>query len=148
MQINDTSIVRINFKLANEQGEVLDASPEGQPLEYRHGAHDLLPCIQNQLSGKKVGDAFAITITPEEGFGEHIPELVVQVPIAHFAGQSDLAPGVQINASSEQGEKTYIVTEVHSDHVLADGNHPLAGITLQFSGDVVEVRDASDEHET
>jgi len=142
MQISEQSIVRINFKLANDRGEVIDASPEGEPMEYRHGAPDLLPCIQDQLNGKSAGEEFSFTISPEEGFGEHMPELVVQVPIENFAGQGDLAPGVQLNASTEQGEQTYVVTEVHSDHVVADGNHPLAGITLQFSGDVVEVRDA------
>ena len=144
MQINEKSIVSINFKLSNNRGELLDASPESEPMEYRHGAPDLLPCIQEQLSGKVAGEEFSFTISPEEGFGEHRPELIVQVPIENFAGHGDLAPGIQLNAATEQGEQTFVVTEVHSDHVVADGNHPLAGITMQFSGDVVEVRDAID----
>jgi FKBP-type peptidyl-prolyl cis-trans isomerase SlyD len=140
MQISEKSIVRINFKLSNDRGELIDASREGEPMEYRHGDPDVLPCIQNQLSGKAAGDEFSFTISPAQGFGEHLPELIVQVPIEDFPSQGDLAPGAQLNASTEQGDETYVVTEVHSDHVVADGNHPLAGITLQFSGDVVEVR--------
>ncbi len=145
MLIGQDSIVSLHFTLTNDSGEVMDQSQEGEPLVYLHGAAGIIPGLENELTGKVAGAEFQVTIKPEEAYGEHIPDMVQQVPRTSFPADTDIEVGMQFNAESPNGPVNVSVTEVTADTITVDGNHPLAGLTLHFEGKVENVREASAE---
>jgi len=147
MNITKNCVVSIDFQLTDEQGTLLDASREGEPLIYLHGATGIVPGLEKELEGRAVGEQFAVTITPEEGFGASNPDLIHTVALALFSDPGRLEPGVQIQGTDEEsGEVTnFLVREVTDESVTLDSNHPLAGLTLRFEGVVRDVRAASEE---
>lgn len=141
MQIANNCVVSIEFTLTNDQGKELDRSPEGQPLDYVHGAAGILPELERHLAGKSAGDRFDITITPERGFGDRQPGLVEILPLANWSDPSQLAVGMAVTRTDASGAtQNYLITAIGADSVTVDGNHPLAGMTLRFQGTVVGVR--------
>lgn len=145
MLIGPNCVVSIYYTLTNDSGEVMDQSPEGQPLSYLHGAAGIIPGLEKELTGKVAGDDFTVTITPEEGYGEHRPEMVQEVPRESFPNDIEVAPGMQFNAQTAQGPVTVMVTAVGEEAITVDGNHPLAGKTLHFEGKIDNVREATAE---
>lgn len=147
MRIANNCVVSIQFVLTNDSGQVLDRSPDGDPLEYVHGATGILPELERQLAGKAAGDAFDIVITPDRGFGDRQPGLVEVLPRSLWAEAKDgLGIGLPVTRKDPDGvEQNYLITAIDTDTVTVDGNHPLAGQTLRFKGTVVAVRAASPE---
>ena len=145
MLIGQNSIVSIQYILTNDSGEIMDQSQEGQPLVYLHGAAGIIPGLENELTGKVEGAAFKVTIKPEEAYGEHIPEMVQEVPRSSFPSDQDIQAGMQFNAESPNGPMMVSVTAVSDDIITVDGNHPLAGLTLHFEGKIEGVREATAE---
>lgn len=145
MLIGPNCVVSIHYTLTNDTGEVMDQSQDGQPLSYLHGATGIIPGLEKELTGKVAGTKFQVTIAPDEAYGEHIPDMVQQVPRDAFPADIDIHPGMQFNAQSPNGPVMVIVTAVEEDAVTVDGNHPLAGKTLHFEGTIESVRDATAE---
>jgi len=147
MRVEKNRVVSINFKLTNDQGELLDASEADHPLAYLHGAAGILPGLERELEGKAAGEPFSVTIAPDEGFGAHRPEMLQQIPLSSFPEDSEVEPGMGFEVQHEEtGEMiTFRITAVADGQVTADGNHPLAGMTLHFEGSVQEIREATEE---
>ncbi|MBV0932257.1 FKBP-type peptidyl-prolyl cis-trans isomerase [Marinobacterium weihaiense] len=145
MQIAEKSVVSIHYTLTNAEGNVLDSSNGQEPLAYLHGAGNIIPGLENALAGKAVGDSLQVTVEPEEGYGPVRDELVQDVDRSAFAGIDDVQPGMQFMAQTPWGEQPVTVVKVEGDNITLDGNHPLAGQTLTFDVEVVEIREASDE---
>lgn len=144
MTIANNKVALIEYTLTNEAGETLDAS-EGHPLAYLHGHGNLIPGLEKELEGKKVGDKFTATIPAAEAYGERHEELVQTVPSTMFQGVDELEVGMRFQAQSEQGMHSVEITEIDGDQITVDGNHPLAGMPLTFEVEVVGVRDATAE---
>ncbi|MDX1491485.1 MAG: peptidylprolyl isomerase [Pseudohongiellaceae bacterium] len=145
MTIEKHSVVNIHYTLKNDAGEVLDSSEGGNPLTYLHGAHGLIPGLESELDGKKVGDSFNAVVPPEQAYGEVNPELVHEVDRSMFRGVDKIEPGMVFTAQSEQGQQNITVSAVDGDKVTVDGNHPMAGKTLHFDVEVVDIREATAE---
>jgi FKBP-type peptidyl-prolyl cis-trans isomerase SlyD len=146
VHIAEQSVVSIHYTLTNDAGETLDTSDGREPLVYLHGAQNIIPGLENELTGKSVGDSFDVTIQPEEAYGTVNPELVQTVPHSAFEGVEKVEPGMQFQARGDDGETQVItVTEVADSGVTVDGNHPLAGQVLNFSVRVEEIREATEE---
>lgn len=146
MHIAEQSVVSIQYTLTNDAGETLDTSDGREPLVYLHGAQNIIPGLESELTGKSVGDSFDVTIQPEEAYGTVNPELVQTVPHSAFEGVEKVEPGMQFQARGDDGETQVItVTEVADSGVTVDGNHPLAGQVLNFSVRVEEIREATEE---
>ena len=144
MQIEAGCVVLLDFTLADGEGRVLDRSPAGEPLAYIHGGEGILPALAEALSGRGAGDAFDVTLPPEQAYGEHRFEAVSLVPRAQIPEGMVLEVGMRLEDSSGNMPPC-MVTEVTPEHVMLDANHPLAGVTLRFTGSVAEVRRASQE---
>lgn len=141
MRIAENCVASIQFTLTNETGRELDRSPEGQPLEYVHGAAGILPELERHLAGKSAGDRFDITIPPERGFGERQADLVEILPLQYWSDGSQLTVGMSVTRTDPNGPpRNYVITALGDQSVTVDGNHPLAGMTLRFQGTVVSVR--------
>jgi FKBP-type peptidyl-prolyl cis-trans isomerase SlyD len=145
MTIEKNKVGQIHYSLTDADGNLIDASNEN-PLAYLHGHANLIPGLEKQLEGKKVGDKFTASISPEEGYGEVQAHLVQEgVPKSMFQGVDNLEVGMRFEAQSEQGVHSVEITEVGDETVTVDGNHPLAGKTLNFDIEVVGVRDATED---
>ena len=142
-------VISLKFVLKDEQGEVLDQSDETGPLEYLHGANDVIPGLEKALEGHKLGEQLKVVIPPSDAYGEYEVSLVDEVSRDQFPGIDDIKPGMQFQTQMDDGAPMIIhVTAVDDDKVVVDGNHPLAGMTLVFEVTIKGIRQAcSDEIE-
>ncbi len=145
MQVEKNRVVTLHYTLRDEQGTVLDSSSGRSPLSYLHGKGNIIPGLEQALAGKATGDRLDVSVTPQLGYGARDERLVQIVPRNRFGEVADLAPGMQVRASSPQGQRMVTIVRVDRDFVTVDGNHPLAGRTLFFSVEVTEVRKATHE---
>jgi FKBP-type peptidyl-prolyl cis-trans isomerase SlyD len=145
MKIGEDKVVSIHYTLTDSGGSVLDSSSGNEPLLYLHGAGNIIPGLESALEGKVSGDKLSVTIEPEQGYGTRDERLVQAVPRSAFKGVEQLAPGMQFQAQGPQGTRLVVITQVTSDIVTVDANHPLAGQTLHFEVEITEVRDATAE---
>ena len=145
LMIGKNAVVSINYTLTNDAGEVMDTSEGREPLTYLHGANNLIPGLEKEMEGKTTGQNFKVTIPPAEAYGESNPELVQTLSKEMFKGVDKVEPGMGFTAQGPQGEQHIVVTAVDGDQVTIDANHPMAGKTLHFAVEIVNVRDASAE---
>lgn len=145
MQIADQKVVTLNYTLRDNQDNVIDSSQDGS-FAYLHGANNIIPGLEKALTGKSVNDELSVTVEPAEGYGEHNPEMSQVVSIEMFDDADDIEVGRQFHAASPDGQPVVVtVTAVEDGNVTVDGNHPLAGVTLNFDVKVMDIRDASEE---
>ena len=127
MNISNNSVVSFHYKLTDNDGTVLDSSEGREPFAYLQGVGMIVPGLESQMEGK--------------GKGEFNKDLLQQVPLDNFGGQK-VEEGMQFQA----GEHNVVtVREVKDGQVLVDGNHPLAGVTLNFDVEITDVREATAE---
>ncbi|MEH6650437.1 MAG: peptidylprolyl isomerase [Motiliproteus sp.] len=143
MQISDNKVALIHYTLTNSDGEVLDSSDGAEPMAYLHGHGNMIPGLEKELFGKQQGDSLEISVTPEEGYGPVVEEMIQTVPRDAFAGVEDISVDMRFEATTAGGPVSVLVTRVEGDEVTVDGNHPLAGQTLNFKVEVMDVRDAA-----
>lgn len=145
MQVAPNAVVSIHYTLTNDAGEKIDTSEGREPLAYLHGKGQIVPGLEKELEGKAAGEKVQARVAPEEGYGEKIDAMVQDIPMDAFQGVESVEPGMQFQAQTENGPLTVTVTKVEGDTATVDGNHPLAGETLNFDVEIVEVREASAE---
>ncbi|MFZ4620512.1 MAG: FKBP-type peptidyl-prolyl cis-trans isomerase [Bacteroidota bacterium] len=145
MKIEKDKVVSIEYTLRDNSGNILDTSDGREPLAYLHGNGNLIPGLEAQLEGKAANDALKVVVAPADGYGELDDAQIVSVPRSQFAGVAELAVGMQFTASGPEGQQVVTVTKIENDTVTVDGNHPLAGQTLNFDVKIVSVREATAE---
>lgn len=138
-------VVEIDYTLTDDAGKVLDSSQGRGPLAYLHGAGNIIPGLESELEGKTVGAAFKVSIAPDKAYGARNESLINVVPKEELSEIPDLEVGIQLQAQSAQGIQVFTVTEIGDATVTLDGNHPLAGVTLHFDVEVMNVRAATEE---
>ncbi|MFZ2905068.1 MAG: peptidylprolyl isomerase [Cyclobacteriaceae bacterium] len=139
MQIGKEKVVSIHYTLRNNQGDVLDSSVGQSPLLYIQGIGNLIPGMEEGLEGKQKGDKLEIKVSPEKGYGERSEKMIQKVPRSSF-GSQEVKVGMQFHTGNHQ---VVTVTHVGLDGVTVDGNHPLAGVELNFSVEVLDIRNAT-----
>jgi FKBP-type peptidyl-prolyl cis-trans isomerase SlyD len=145
MQVEKNKVVEIDYTLKADNGEVLDSSEGRDPLSYIQGAGNLIPGVENALEGKSSGDRVQITVPPETGYGERDDSLVLSIERDKFSEVEDLQEGSRFRMDTSDGPTIFSVVEVKDAEVVVDGNHPLAGMTLDFDITVQSVREATPE---
>ena len=145
MQISANKVVTLDYTLTDDAGQIIDQSQNGQ-FAYLHGADNIIPGLENALSGKTAGDSLNVTVAPEEGYGQREEALTQTVGIDMFESADQVQVGQQFHAQSPDGNTIVItVTNIDGDQVTIDGNHPLAGKALNFDVKIVDVRDATEQ---
>ena len=137
--------VKFNYTLKDDEGNILDQSPEGQPLAYLHGHSNIIPGLEQQLEGKSAGERVNAVVEPADGYGEYQEQAVQHVPRENFQGVEDIQPGMQFQAQTDDGVQIVTVKSVEGDNIIVDANFPLAGQDLTFEVEIAEIRDASEE---
>ncbi len=146
MTIKENSAVSFHYTLTDDDGQQLDSSAGKEPLAYLHGAGNIIPGLENALTGKAVGDSMVVAVSAAEGYGEVQKELIQEVPRSAFQGVDTIEVGMQFEAQTGQGGNVPVtVTAVSEEVVTVDGNHPLAGKNLNFDVSIEDVRDATEE---
>jgi len=145
MSISQDQVVSIHYTLRDDAGEVIDRSAEGKPLSYLHGHGNLIPGLERELTGRRSGDRLQVKIAPAEAYGEYDRELVQRMPRRTLKGIAELRVGMRVQAQTPDGPRALTVTQLSGDMVTLDGNHPLAGKSLNFEVEVAGVRPATEE---
>lgn len=146
MKISPPCVVGLTWVMKDSLGELLDELDE--PVEFLLGGRDLLEAVERGLIGKEAGDRVDLHLEPELAFGEYDENRVFLQPRQLFP--ADLEEGMLFEGSAlASGSKeplptalTYTVTDIYPDHVVLDGNHPLAGIAIRLHIRVASVREA------
>jgi len=145
MEITNNHVVTINYTLKDSDDNILDKSEDGS-FCYLHGSSNIIPGLEKALTGKTTGENISVTIAPEEAYGLRDEEKLQEVPRSMFPPEHEIEADMQFNAQGPDGQAvTVTVRKVEGDTVTVDGNHPLAGITLNFDVTIHSVRDASAE---
>ena len=140
-KIENNKVARVHYTgTLPENGEVFDSSEGRDPLTFLVGHKNMIPGFERELMGASVGDKVEFTLSPEDAYGNHNPDAVQQVPKDMFG---DINPEIGMTLMSDMGP--FRVTEIGDELVTVDFNHALAGKSLTFNVEVVEVRDASSE---
>ena len=139
MQISKHTVASIHYTLTDNSGKVLDSSAGREPLTYIQGIGNLIPGMEEGLEGKSKGEKFNLKVSPEKGYGVKNDTMVQKVPRTAFGGQ-EVKVGMQFQTN--QGS-VVTVTEVGLTDITVDGNHPLAGVELNFAVEVMEIRTAT-----
>ena len=145
MRIARDRAVTIEYTLKNENGEVIETSRGDYPLIYVQGSGNLLGALEAELEGKSPKAVFSLTVEPEDAYGEYQENLLFKVPKEQFGQIQGLEIGMPLRVQTPNGPIVVIVAEIKDDHVVLDGNHPLAGMALTFDVEVLNVRDATKE---
>lgn len=145
MEICQNKVVMINYTLKDDDGEIIDTSEGGDPLAYIHGMKNIISGLEKALEGKRTGDKLNVSVSPEEGYGEIIEALRADVDRGMFEGANEIEVGMQFHAQTDKGPQVVTVIAVNDSTITIDGNHPLAGQTLNFDVEIMDVRDATAE---
>lgn len=144
--IDDGVVVAIHYTLNLDDGSQVDSSQGSDPLQYIHGYGNIVPGLEKELTGKKVGESFEVKVSPEEGYGPRIEDAMQRVPRTQLPPDVEPQVGMAMQGHMPNGQVVVLhITEVTAEDVILDPNHPLAGENLNFSIEVVSMRAPSQE---
>ena len=145
MKVANGMVVSMHYTLTDEAGTTLDSSRGRAPFAYLHGHGNIISGLENALEGAEAGYKSEVELAPAEGYGEHNETVVFEVPREQFPDNEDIQVGMRVEGQGPQGVVPFTVVGLTEQGVVLDGNHPLAGKTLHFSVEVLEVRKATDQ---
>lgn len=147
MKVTPQCVVSLTWTLKDTLGETLDELSD--PIEFLVGGSDLLDKIDEALQGHVAGDAMELHLEPEQAFGDYNDQLIYLEPRGMFPAELEvgmafegLPPGCTPTAPRDQ---IFFVSEIYPEHVVMDGNHPLAGIALRIDLKIHQVREATEQ---
>ena len=145
MKIAKNSVVTLKYRLTDAQGEFIEETEE--PVEYLHGGYDgIFPKVEEALEGQEPGFTTAMQLEPQDAFGEYDADQVRVEARSKFPEPLEVGMRFEgVPEDEEEDPEILTITDLTTDTVVLDANHPLAGIALRFSCEVLEVRLASDE---
>lgn len=145
MKIEKHSVATIHYTLTDNEGAVIDSSIGDEPLSYLSGTGNIIPGLDEALMGCEVGDQKKVTVDPAHGYGEHDENLVQKIPTEMFTGIDKVEVGMEFETQDPEGQNHFVmVTKVEDDGITVDGNHELAGVTLNFDVKIEAIREASE----
>lgn len=149
MMIEKNKVVTFHYRLTEAGGELIDDSHGHAPAVYLHGHEGMLTSLEDALVGKKAGDKVVATFAPEQAYGPRRAEAQARISLKHVrlpAGhKGKLTPGMVVGLETQHGLREVTVVKSGLKTVDVDTNHPLAGKTLTFDIEIVDVRDATPE---
>ncbi|MGO2242414.1 MAG: FKBP-type peptidyl-prolyl cis-trans isomerase [Halomonas sp.] len=147
MSIKAHQVVTLHYVLRDvlsdgSQRILDDSNARNKPLEYLHGHDNIVPGLENALVGKVVGAELSIQLLPADAYGVRNEALIRDVSRGSFGG-AELVPGANFQTEGEAGPQIVTVLAINGDRVTIDTNHPLAGRTLNYQVNILEVREAT-----
>jgi FKBP-type peptidyl-prolyl cis-trans isomerase SlyD len=143
MKIADKSMVSIEYSLTLDNGEEVDKSEPGEPLQFLFNTGQIIPGLEKEIEGMRAGESTKFVVEPEDGYGRPKEELYRKIPRKEFP--DDVKAGMAFQAAGPHGSIPFMIKTVDDDEVTIDLNHPLCGERLHFDVKVLEVREATEE---
>lgn len=144
MKIAKNTVVTMHYAVKDKEDNLIDSSYDNEPLVVLQGSNFLIEGLENELNDHVKGDTFEVAVDAENAYGPRHDGLVQQIGSEMFA-DFDVEVGMQLRATTDNGEQTVIVVDKDEESVTVDGNHPLAGIDLKFDVEILDVRAATDD---
>ena len=144
MKIEDNHVVRFHYTVSEPGQPALETSRDREPLAILIGHGNIIPGLESAMKGREAGEKFEVTVAPADAYGERREGLTQRIPRKHFKN-AKLAPGMQVVLPTEMGPRAMTVQKVGISVVDVDLNHPMAGKTLNFDVEIVDVREANEE---
>ncbi len=139
-KVKDGDTVKVHYTGKLENGEVFDTSKEQEPFEFTVGNKAVIPGFEKGVFGMEVGDSKSIEIPPEEAYGAKQDQLVVEVNRSEFPDDITPTIGQRLQIRQQDGNPIIVtITDLAEDIITLDANHPLAGYTLFFDVEVIEI---------
>lgn len=149
MLIAADKVVSFHYRLSEPGREVIEDSRDDQPVVYLHGYDGMLAGLEEALTGKQAGDKFTVTLPPEKAYGRRRDDAVQRISAKRVINPGNkkisYRPGMVVQVNTDHGPREVTVIKAGLKTLDVDVNHPMAGRTLQFEVEVVEVRDATAE---
>ncbi|MCA1757463.1 MAG: FKBP-type peptidyl-prolyl cis-trans isomerase [Bacteroidales bacterium] len=136
------------------KGNVIEEVDESNPLSFMFGTGQMLHRFEENIENLSGGDKFEFALTPAEAYGEKREDLVVDIPRSVFEVDGNFDDNIckvgnQVPMADSQGRRLLgVVTEIKDDAVAMDFNHPMAGVNLHFTGNILEVRETTEEEKS
>ncbi|MFT4580827.1 MAG: FKBP-type peptidyl-prolyl cis-trans isomerase SlyD [Gammaproteobacteria bacterium] len=149
MKIEENKVVSFHYALSEVDGEQLETSDPSEPMTYLYGHGNILAALETAMRDKQAGDKFEVSLSPAEAYGARQENAEQRIAIKHILTDGKkkpvLRPGMAVKVNTEKGPRDVRVIKVGKFNVDVDTNHPLAGRSLSFKLEVVDVRDATQE---
>lgn len=145
MKIANDKVVQFNFSISETGKDGFLQKNDDHPAMYLHGHNNIFSKVEEVLLGKEAGAKVDVTLLPNEAYGEIDERDPVRVPRKHIATKGKLTKGQVVVVNTTDGMQESTVVKVGLKSVDIDPNHPLAGMSLDFKLEVVDVRDATQE---
>lgn len=143
--VQDGVVVSMEYTLKVD-GEVIDSSAGQEPLQFLTGYGNIIPGLEREMIGMKVGDSKDVIVAPAEGYGEYDDEAFLEVPRGEFPKDMPVEEGLELTVRDEEGQARYArIDSVEAESVRLNFNHPLAGDELHFNVKVVGLREPTGE---
>lgn len=145
MKVADGLVVSMQYTLRVD-GQIVDSSEGGDPLEYLHGAANIIPGLEREMEGMSVGESKTVIVSAADGYGEVNDKAFIEAPVSEFPKDMPLKSGVEMELTGPDGQPMYArVERVEGENVVLNMNHPLAGAELHFDVTVTSLRNATEE---
>ncbi len=148
MKIESKTVVQFHYRLRDEKADIeMESSYGGDPIAYLHGFGNIIKGLETAMVGHEKGDIFSVTLEAKNAYGERNEEKQQRVPMKHLHVKKNakLTPGDVVNIQTNNGVTQATVIKAGKFNVDVDTNHPLAGKTLAFDVEIVDVRAAKEE---
>ncbi len=147
MAIEKNQVVELAYTLRDPKtGEILDQSPEGNPLKFITGAGQIIPGLEKEIMQMNCGESKEILVKAADAYGEVNPNAFQTVQKSQLSNLPDLKEGMVLSGQDPQGHLiTVRVHKIEGENVTLDLNHPMAGKDLLFEVKICDVRPATDE---
>ncbi len=143
-KVQDGVVVSVEYVLKLEDGEIVEETTAGDPLVYLHGANNIIPGLEDALTGMALDERKHVVVQPEDAYGDYDPDDIEVVERSMFGADTELEVDDLVTLEDEDGEEyEAIVADVTGNEVTLDFNHPLAGETLHFDLKIVGLREAT-----
>jgi FKBP-type peptidyl-prolyl cis-trans isomerase SlyD len=141
-----TKIVTFHYTLKNKSGEVLDSSSGSDPLVYLHGYSQIVPGLEEALTGKSVGEKLQVVVAAANGYGDRREDLVITMPKKNGTLPDGVGVGDMLELRSADGVRVPArIVELLEQSIIVDANHPLAGVDLFFDVEITAIRNATQQ---
>jgi FKBP-type peptidyl-prolyl cis-trans isomerase SlyD len=140
--IQNGKVVAFSYTLKDSDGTILEQTGN-ESMEYLHGNQNIIPGLENAITGMKIGEMKNVKVKAEDAYGLYDDDLVFKVPLANFPQGTTIEPGMEFQSNTEDGVMVIKVQEIDGENAIVDGNHPMAGMDLEFDITIKNIREAT-----
>jgi FKBP-type peptidyl-prolyl cis-trans isomerase SlyD len=137
--VKDGSVVSLQYTLSAEDGKTIESNKGKEPLKYTQGQRQIVPGLEREMAGMKVGGEKRVKVKPEDGYGKIDPKAFQEIPKEEIPPEG-LKVGAILGAQGPHGQVIPVrVHEIKEQTVVLDFNHPMAGKTLVFDVKILDI---------